>query len=390
MGSRPRHRLIAFVPLLPLAALVLGAAAEKSDLDGIKKKIASEKKGLSELTKKEGSVRASLGEIESEISKRNRELKAANAKLSSILRELARQQAEADELKRSVALRRQILRRRVVALYRWQRTGSSLLLLNGAQSLASLLQRTHYLKATLSFDQKLLAQLRDESDRQARLREELNSRKAELDDQKQLIGAAREAVRQEAAKKKLLLASLRREKASRSKRLQEMQAAARRLEKMLEEIARRALVKPKDAPAIPSTGKGLDALRGHLDWPVRGPVSAPFGKFRHPEFAAEIVRKGIDIDAPMGEAIRAVERGRVVYASHFAGYGNMLIVDHGERYYTIYGHLAEMLKKNGDEVARGEVLGRVGDSESAAGAKLYFEMRKDGHSVDPMIWLKKP
>ena len=95
-------------------------------------------------------------------------------------------------------------------------------------------------------------------------------------------------------------------------------------------------------------------MRGRLEWPVTGEVSAPFGKFKHPEFAAEIVRKGIDIDAPVGEEVKAVEKGRVVYADRFSGYGNMMIVDHGERYYTVYGHLAELLKKNGDEVRRGE------------------------------------
>jgi septal ring factor EnvC (AmiA/AmiB activator) len=79
----------------------------------------------------------------------------------------------------------------------------------------------------------------------------------------------------------------------------------------------------------------------------------------------------------------------VVYADRFSGYGRMVIVDHGERYYTIYGHLSEIIKKTGDEVRRGEVLGRVGDSDSLAGSNLYFEIRKDGRSVDPLPWFRK-
>jgi len=168
-----------------------------------------------------------------------------------------------------------------------------------------------------------------------------------------------------------------------------MEAAAQRLEKMMDEISRRAMIKPREAPSPRSPGAGLDALRGKLDWPTQGRVTAPFGKYQHPEFAAEVVRKGIDIDAPIGEEIKAVEKGTVVYADRFSGYGKMVIVDHGERYYTIYGHLSEILKKTGDEVRRGEVLGRAGDSDSLAGAKLYFEMRKDGRSVDPVPWFKK-
>lgn len=376
--------------MLLAVPLVLGAAAPSRDLEGIQKKIDSEKKGLAKLKVKEGSVLQSLVKIESELDKRNRELGAANAKLSAISHELAAKKAEAEELERALAARQAVLRQRVVALYRWQRSGSPLVIFNGTESLAGFMQRKHYLQAALAYDQELAAELREASQRQALLQEELAQKIEQLDSQKQALGAAKEAVRQEAEKKRMILASLRREKETRARALREMEAAAQRLARMLDQMSRRAVTRPSETPAAPATGSGLDAMRGRLDWPVKGRVSAPFGKFKHPEFAAEIVRKGIDIDAPLGDAIRAVERGRVAYASHFSGYGNMMIVDHGERYYTIYGHLAEMLKKNGDEVRRGEVLGRVGDSDSWSGAKLYFEMRKDGHSVDPMAWLKNP
>lgn len=364
----------------------MGAAAPSRDLEAVRKKIASEKKGLSELKAKEGSVIQSLVKISSELGKRNRELKAADAKLSSIAHELESMRGEAQRIARSIALRQEILRRRAVALYRWQRGGSALTILNGAESLGDFLQRRHYLQAALAFDQELVAQLQEEGQRQELLLKGLTEKKAALDDQKQVLGAAKEAVRQEAEKKKVLLASLRQEKELRAKALREMEAMALRLQKMLDELSRQAVAKPHETHG-PSSGAGLEALRGRLEWPVKGAITAPFGKFKHPEVAAEIIRHGIDIDAPFGEAIKAVEKGRVVYANRFAGYGNMVILDHGERYYTIYGHLAEMVKKNGDEVRRGEVLGRVGDSDSIGGAKLYFELRKDGRSVDPVPWL---
>lgn len=388
MESGRSRRLSELFALLLVAPWAMGAAPPARDLEGIQKKIYSEKKGLAELKIKEGSVLQSLGKIERDLDQRNLELRAANAKLSSISRELAAKRTEAEEIARALAERQAVLRQRVVALYRWRRSGSPLVILNGTASLGSFMQHKHYLQAALSYDQELAAQLRQASQRQALVQQELAQKLEQLDGQKQVLSAVKEAVRQEAEKKKIVLARLRREKALRSQALREMEAAAQRLARMLDQMSRRAAGKPSETPAAPSTASGLDALRGRLDWPVQGRVSAPFGKFRHPEFAAEIVRKGIDIDAPLGDAIRAVERGRVVYAGHFAGYGNMMIVDHGERYYTIYGHLAETLKKNGEDVGRGEVLGRVGDSDSWSGSKLYFEMRKDGRSVDPMAWLK--
>jgi murein hydrolase activator len=390
VASRGSRSLVGLFALMLAALLALGAAPPSRELEGIQKKIDNEKKGLAALKVKEGSVLQSLSKIESDLDKRNRELRAANARLSSISNELAAKKVEAEGLERAMTERQTVLRQRVVALYRWQRSGSPMVILNGTESLASFMRRKHYLQAALSYDRELAVQLREASQRQALLQHELAQKLEQLDSQKQALGAAQEAVRQEAEKKKTLLASLRREKATRSRALREMEMAAQRLARMLDEMSRRAVGRPHEVPGGPSTGSGLDAMRGRLDWPVKGHVSAPFGKFKHPEFAAEIVRKGIDIDAPLGDAIRAVERGRVVYANHFSGYGNMMIVDHGERYYTIYGHLGEMLKKNGDDVRRGEILGRVGEGDSWSGAKLYFEMRKDGRSVDPMAWLKNP
>jgi septal ring factor EnvC (AmiA/AmiB activator) len=382
-----RAHLACLVALAALPVLV-GAAAVDRDLEGIKKKIEKEKKGLSRLEDRESSVLDSLEKIRTELDKRTREIKLANSKLSVIARDLAAKQAEAERIADSIAARLELLRQRAAALYRWQRTGTPLVVLNGNVSLSRLMQRQRYLQAALSFDRELLAKLEDENRRQAELRDELAEKREELAEQKQSLGAAKQAIRKEAQKKQTLLTSVRREKQTRLRALREMQAAAQRLEKMMEEIARRALVKPRQLPSGPPPGSGLAALRGRLEWPVRGRVSAPFGKFRHPEFSAEIVRKGIDIDAPEGGEIKAVEKGRVVYAERFSGYGNMVILDHGERYYTIYGHLAEIVKKNGESVTRGEVLGRAGESDSLAGAKLYFEIRKDGHSLDPVPWLR--
>lgn len=365
------------------------AAAAKRDLEGIRKKIESEKKGLSQLQIKEGSVLQSLGKIQAELEKRSKELKLANNRLSSLISELQAKESEAQRLSSSIAARREILQKRAAALYRWQRGGSPLVILNGDVSLSGFLQRQKYLQTAVSFDRELLETLQQESQHQEVLRDELARKKQELNEQRQSLSVAQQAVRQEAEKKKVLLTSLRREKTTRLRALKEMEAAAQRLEKMLEEIAKRAVGKPRELPSSPSTGAGLEALRGKLEWPVRGPVSAPFGKYKHPEFGAEIVRNGIDIDAPMGEEIKAIEKGVVVYADRFSGYGKMVIIDHGERYYTIYGHLSEILKKPGDEVKRGEVVGRAGDSDSLAGTKLYFEMRKDGRSLDPVPWLKR-
>jgi len=369
--------------LILLAALPLvGASAPDRDLERIQRKIAAEKRGLSQLRTKEGSMLKSLSKVESELDRRAKKLKLTEAKLASLTSALERTRAETERLNHSVAARLELLRSRLGALYRWSKSDGSLHP-HGAAS------QRRYLETAISFDRALWDRLEDESRRQEALRRELADSKARLDGATQTLSAAKDAILRDVEKKKVLLASLRREKEQRLRALQEMEAASRRLARMLDEIARRSAPQGGEPPGRATGRAHFDTLRGRLDWPVRGELAAPFGRFKHPEFAAEIFRNGIDIDAPIGEEIKSVEKGRVVYADRFAGYGRTVIVDHGERYFTIYAHLSEIFKKSGEEVSRGEVLGTVGEGDLLAGSKLYFEMRKDGRSIDPVPWFRK-
>ncbi len=374
--------LVGFLWLMPAS---LNAAAANRELDGIKKKIAKEKQKISQTHQREGSILQTLGMIEGELAKKTNHLNQTQAKLDGIVAEIQKKEAEERKLKASVNRRRELFEQRAVALYQWRRRASPFILFSGElSSLAALLQRRQYLKAAVLFDHELIEQLTDEVRQQTVLRDELLRRRQALAEQKLALDQARQSFRAELDNKKRLLASVRQERAARVKALKELEQAALRLQKMLDEIAKRSRSKPGDS----QEAHEMDA-RARFDWPVKGELAGVFGKSQHPEFAAEVFRRGIDIQARLGDPIRAVEKGKVVYADRFAGYGNMVIIDHGQRFYTIYAHLSELAKKNGDLVARGETVGRVGDSDSLAGAKLYFEMRKNGRSIDPLPWLRK-
>lgn len=362
------------------------AATVDKDLEGIKKKIDKEKQGITQVQKREGTVRQSLGKIEGELEKKTQALTQANIQLNSVLTEMRKKESETEKIAMSLARRRELLKRRAAALYRWHRGGSPFVILNADFSAAGFLQRKRYLEATVGFDRELIGGLMDEASRHEALKSELARQKTALDDQRRTLSEIKESVQREAGKKRELLASLRQEKESRVRALKELEQAALRLQKMMDEIAKRSAGKRQE----PAPGPGLEAMRGKLEWPVKGEVMSGYGKTRHREFSEEVFRKGIDIEAPVGEQIRAVEKGKVVFAERFSGYGKMIIVDHGERFYTIYAHLSEFLKKTGDAVKRGEAVALTGDSDSLAGAKLYFEMRKDGKSIDPLPWLRRP
>jgi murein DD-endopeptidase MepM/ murein hydrolase activator NlpD len=127
---------------------------------------------------------------------------------------------------------------------------------------------------------------------------------------------------------------------------------------------------------------------GSLDWPVDGEIVASFGRAVHPVYRTEIVNNGIDIAAPRGTPVRAVGAGEVVYADWNGGYGLMLILDHEGGYYSIYAHLERTAAAVGQRVAKGAVVGTVGESGSLTGPRLHFEIRQEGRAVDPIQWLR--
>ena len=98
-------------------------------------------------------------------------------------------------------------------------------------------------------------------------------------------------------------------------------------------------------------------------------------------------RNGIDISTAAGSPVQAVQAGTVAYADAFAGFGRVVIVDHGGRFYTLYGHLASVDVSKGAAVQAGAEIGTVGMAPTGA-PSLYFEVRIDGRPADPVQWLK--
>jgi len=158
----------------------------------------------------------------------------------------------------------------------------------------------------------------------------------------------------------------------------ELQVAHARLERALRDIS---AGQPGEAIVVP-----LAPFRGALEWPVSGRVVGRYGESNR--MAAAGVRNGVEMAAPEGTPVYAVHPGTVGFADTFTGYGTLVILDHGENQYSLYGYLSSASVERGQHVNTGDELGRVG-SAPAGDAALYYEMRVDGRSVDPLQWLKK-
>lgn len=205
-------------------------------------------------------------------------------------------------------------------------------------------------------------------------RERLQSLQITLEDKTRELRQVRE-------QKGAVLSGLQREQASQRALLADLIRVEGEIRALLERLA-------QPGPGEPVPSLGFARYRGTLDWPAKGRLSVPFGNVRHPRFSTEVPHPGVDIAASPGQDVRAVFNGRVIFSDWFKGYGQMVVIDHGDSYLSIYGHVDERLVRAGQEVGRGEVIARSGQGGSFDEPGLYFEIRHDGKPEDPARWLR--
>jgi septal ring factor EnvC (AmiA/AmiB activator) len=175
-----------------------------------------------------------------------------------------------------------------------------------------------------------------------------------------------------------VLKQLTTESQARTAALQRLQREQAALQKLLTELRRAA-------PRFPSDSRSPFArMRGQLVWPVTGKIAARFGQQR----AGAMKWQGVLIDAERAASVKAVYRGRVVYADWLAGLGLLVIVDHGGGFLSLYGHNEQLFRRVGDTVVAGDTIAGVGDTGGRPSPQLYFEIRQGAKPVDPAPWFK--
>lgn len=380
----PRARLLFFVASATLASAVVGVAAQPilrahQERQRADERIRALEREADALAAQERTLLVELRQLEVERELREAELARLRATAEQTTRELARIGQEVDRLAAEVGRQRPEVAARLVELYKLGRAGYWRLLLN-VENLRDLGRAYRTVAALARLDRERLVT------HQRVLAELVASRAALEARQAELRRVEAEAVRTRAA--------LDRAAALYRQRIREIDAR-RDLAAQLAgdlQVARDRLDSTVDALAA---GRGADPtlplapFRGDLDWPVDGRLAAPTGPPGRAQSGSALRRPGIDIVAPEGAPVRAVHPGTVVYAAPFTGYGHVVILDHGDRAYTLYGYLADLSVASGTRVSRGQVLGTVGRPPAGASPRLYFEIRVDGQPVDPVEWLRK-
>lgn len=386
----PLFALAGLLGTMPAAAADAGQA--QKELRELRERIGALKNKLDAAEETRSEATDALRESEQAISDANREL-----------RELARKSREAGArlgaLRKSSAETGAVLRRQ--------------------QDLLALMLRHQYMQGEPETLKLILSRV-DPNDMARQLRylgyvgrsraqlvDGLRDNLRELDRLKEAMAAevlslSRIAAEQSAQKTKLeaekharagVLAKISRDILAGQKQIQALRNNENRLTRLVEQLARLVRTPSSGKPrmrneAVPadSGSQAFATLRGLLALPVRGELGSRFGS---PRSDGGLTWKGLFIAARQGADVRAVAGGRVVYADWLRGFGNLLIIDHGDNYMTLYANVEALLRQVGDRIRGGETVATVGNSGGNDQSGLYFEMRHQGRAIDPLTWINR-
>jgi septal ring factor EnvC (AmiA/AmiB activator) len=333
----------------------------------------------------EDTVLDKLDRTDRALNQARQQVAAAQGELANIEAEIERVVGERNQLEDQIEANEAYANERLVALYKLTHLGR-LPILASAQSGSDFFARKYGLEKILVEDDRILSALAKDKSELSVLIETL---KKSQEAKKALEVELKEKIRDmttKRAKRSELLANIRNEKSLTLAAIEKLKQSAAALDLTINSFSTEPqAIKPLDMAPINEFSK----LKGLLNLPVKGKIIALFGPYRNIQFNVVNFRSGINIKADRGEPIRAVFDGKTLFSDWFKGYGNMIIIDHGDHYYTVYAHLEEFFKEKGDQVDTGEVIATVGDTGSMHGSGLHFEVRHHGKPMDPMEWVQK-
>jgi len=367
--------LRALAVLLLLVAAPAQAQDEQERLERMREQIEARESRARELSDEADGYLDELDAIDRDLTDARDQLRRLRVRQSDARRELDGADRALAVVEATLSETRALVGRRLVALYKYRSTGGFTALYS-AQDFQRVARRGRGLAQVLDADARLFGRYRDVLAEHTAARDARAGRVSSLDRARAAADQREEDVRHQLVERRNVVALLK-SRADRERReAAELREAAERLEATLARLPRGGA----------RAGDGLS--KGMLAWPVQGEVRLGFGRQIDPQFGTATLRNGVEIEAPEGTPVRAVGPGKVLFAGWFRGYGQMVIIDHGEDHVTVSGYLDQVAARTDQYVRRGEVIGSVGETGSLSGPGLYFEIRLGGRPVDPRPWFE--
>jgi septal ring factor EnvC (AmiA/AmiB activator) len=351
--------------------------AKEDQIREIETKLSREKQKLETFNSRERDILAILAGLEQEVEEKRNLVEELGKKILRGEKEVKKLKIRQSFLERSSKTAETQMAYRLVSLYKYARKGYFKMLAN-TRDLHEFWQRAKYLGAFLEQDRKILVKLSEqerEYRKQILLIKEQLLKKEETKNKEEMHLAL---LRQELEKKVIHLMKIHKEKEFYETAVKELAFAAQNLKQTLLKIEK------NDTYRVKRTYR-FENSKGQLPFPVEGKIVKGYKRLG-PE--RQKPQKGIFIEGAPDAAVKAIYPGRVDFSGRLKGYGEVIIINHGSRFFTISAHLSQRKKKEGDVLEEGEAIGLVGRNESSRGGRLYFEIRKAGENLDPLKWLK--
>jgi septal ring factor EnvC (AmiA/AmiB activator) len=352
---------------------------EQARLEAVRERIGSLKRELEAVRGEYDSGLAALEKTDRAIGRITAEVRELDAREAAVRSELARLEDERDSVRERLDRMRAVLARELQTAYRNGRQERIRLLLNQddpARIGRMLTYQGYFTRARNRRMDEFHAAL-----------DELHATEQGMVEQQQQLAAVRAdkerqagALRTEKSRQAELLEQLGARLSSGKAELATLEADEARINQLLETL-RQAL---RDIP-VDSGREPLAKLKGKLAWPVPGKIDMRYGAR---QAAGKMRARGVHIATAAGTDVRAIARGRVVFADWLRGFGLLLILDHGDGYMSLYGENSSLYKGVGEWVGRGEVIAAAGNSGGQLRTGVYLELRKDGRPLDPGGWFR--
>ena len=376
--NRNRYRLLS--ALLVVLLFVLAAAPALADeleekqqqLTNVQQQIEAQQRKAELARRKEQTIAEQLRAIQQELDVAEEEFEAINDQLENTEQHIKSNIELSNRLTKKLEAQTKTLHRRIRDIYKNGQVNYLDVLL-GAKDFNDFVSRMDILKKILAYDNALIQGTKTDREALRKAKEQLETDRAKIVELRKLAAAKREQVasRRQERRGVLNAATYERETAERAYR--ELIETSRQIEQLIKRIQ--------------SGDKNIGGSTGTMTWPAEGEVTSPFGWRVHPIFGTQRLHTGIDIGADYGDAIRAADGGVVIHADWMGGYGNAVIIDHGNGISTLYAHNSQLLVSEGQTVSKGQTVARCGSTGYSTGPHLHFEVRQNGSPVNPLNYL---
>jgi len=386
------NSLLFFIILILTSLLIIGRdvypADDSSGTDNnqtqikqIQTDLSHEKEQFLEFDQKEKGLLDQLSAIEKEVNDKRMILRDLNEDIQTAQEELEKQREKLKSIEISYNQMKGLLNKRLGAFYKYARRGY-LRVFTDANDLNQLNHMIKYLRVILDKDLMLIRQASSEHQDYKQQVSVVEKKIKTISDIKEEESNNISSLKAELEKKVILLSRVHKEKEFYETAVIELGSAAEGLKNTITDLDNRENKNNDKTTVLPS---GFADLKGKLPLPVKGKIIK--GNRQSGENIFNSL-KGVYISGSFGADVKSIYQGRVDYSGQLKGYGQVVVINHGERFFTISAYLARRNKNEGDIVEKGEKIGQIGETGLLAGPALYFEMRKGDTNLDPLKWLK--